>query len=146
MSYETPMAAEGMRNPNEGRGWAGLITFAACMLLLLGSFQALAGFVALFHEEKYVVGGGDFVVEVDYTGWGIVHLGIGILLLMAGYALFFRKSWARIVTIVVALISAVVNFAFLPAYPVWSALMIGLNVLIIWAVTAHPFDGNPNLL
>ena len=93
-----------------------------------------------------MVGGGDFIVEVDYTGWGVVHLGIGVLLLMAGYALFFRKTWARIVTIVVALISAVANFAFLPAYPVWSALMIGLNVLIIWAVTAHPFDGNPKLL
>ena len=74
-----------------------------------------------------------------------MHLGIGVLLLMAGYSLFFRKTWARILTIVVALISAVVNFAFLPAYPVWSALMIGLNVLIIWAVTAHPFDGNPQL-
>ena len=73
-----------------------------------------------------------------------MHLGLGVVLLMAGYGLFYRKTWARIVTIVVALISAVANFAFLPAYPVWYTLMIGIDVLIIWAVTAHPFDGNPS--
>ena len=117
------------------------------MLLLVGSIHALAGVVALFHEENYVVGGGDYVVTLDYTGWGVVHLAIGILLLMAGYALFFRKTWARIVTDRRrAPQRGLVNFAFLPAYPVWSGLMIGLDVLIIWAVTAHPFDGNPQLL
>ena len=85
----------------------------------------------------------DLIVSVDYTGWGLIHLGHrrghddG-----AGYGLFYRKTWARIVTIVVALISAVINFAFLPAYPVWYTLMIGLDVLIIWAVTAHADDGN----
>ena len=65
---------------------------------------------------------------------------------MAGYGLFFRKTWARIVTVVVALVSAVVNWVFLPAYPAWYALMIGLDVLIIWAVTVHPDDGNPKQL
>ena len=140
MSHQA--APAGRRNdPTAGeKGWAGVISFAAIMLLLIGIFHALGGAVALFKEEQYAVRGTDLVVSVDYTAWGVVHLGLGVLLLLAGYSLFYRRTWARIVAIVAALLSAVTNFAMLPAMPFWYALMIGIDVLIIWAVTAHPFD------
>jgi hypothetical protein len=146
MSHQAPVARGRRNDPTTAeKGWAGLISFAAMMLLLIGSMHALGGVVALFQEEQYQIGSTDLVVSVDYTAWGVLHLALGILLICAGYALFYRRTWARIVTIVVALISAIVNFAFIPAFPVWYTLMVGLDVLIIWAVTAHPFAGNPQL-
>ena len=47
------------------------------------------------------------------------------------------KTWGRVVAVAVAMMSAIVNLAFLSAYPVWSTIMILIDVLVIYAVTAH---------
>ena len=62
-------------------------------------------------------------------------------MVMAGWGLIFRRTWARVVTVIVALVSAVFNWVFLPAYPAWYALMIGLDVLIIWTVIMRGDEG-----
>jgi hypothetical protein len=107
------------------------------MLILLGTFHAIAGLVALFDEDYYLVGKGGLVVEVDYTGWGWVHLIVGVVLILAGMGLFSGQTWARIVAVTVAMISAVVNLAFLAAYPIWSAIMIAVDILVIYAVLVY---------
>lgn len=118
-------------------GWHGMIVFAAVMLLMLGSFHAIAGLVALFEDEYFLVTQNGLVVDVDYTAWGWTHIAIGAVLVAAGVALFSRAMWARIVAVIVALLSSIVNLGFLSAYPLWSAIMIALDVLVIYAVTAH---------
>ena len=45
--------------------------------------------------------------------------------------------WARVIATIVAMVSAVTSLGFLPAYPVWSAIMIAFDVLVIWAITVH---------
>jgi hypothetical protein len=119
------------------RPWFGWIAFAGAMLILLGTFHAIAGLVALFDEDYYLVGKGGLVVEVDYTGWGWIHLIIGVILILAGMGLFTGQTWARIVAVTVAMISAVVNLAFLAAYPLWSAIMIAVDILVIYAVLVY---------
>jgi hypothetical protein len=69
------------------------------------------------------------------TGWGWIHLILGILLVVVGFALFSRKTWAGIVAIMLATLSAIANFFFIPYYPFWSILEIALAVWVIWAVT-----------
>lgn len=118
-------------------GWVGWVLFASVMLVLLGTFHAIQGLVALFRDEVYVVGSRGLVVNVDYTAWGWVHLIGGVLAIVVGLCLMRGQLWARILAVVVALLSAVVNVAFLPAYPIWSVMMIALDVLVIWAVTVH---------
>jgi len=76
-------------------------------------------------------------VSVDYTAWGWVHLIGGIIMALAGISLFAGRMWARVVGVILALASAIVNVAFLSAYPIWSAIMIALDVLVIWALTVH---------
>ncbi len=76
-------------------------------------------------------------MNVDYTAWGWVHLLGGIVVILAGVALFAGKMWARILAVIVAVVSAVINVLFLPAYPIWSTMMIAIDVLVIWAVTVH---------
>ena len=118
-------------------GWVGWIVYAGTMMVILGSFHFLQGLVALFNDEYYLVGQNGLIVELDYTAWGWAHLLLGTLVVVAGVALMAGKTWARVVAVVLAVISSLVNVAFLSAYPVWSAMMIVFNVLVIWAVTVH---------
>ena len=126
----------------ERTGWYGWIVFAGTMMLMLGSFHAVAGLVALFKDEYFLVGKSGLVVNVDYTAWGWVHIIFGVLVAAAGVALYVGAMWARVVAVGVALLSALLNIAFLSAYPVWSAIMIALDILVIYAVTAHGAEGS----
>jgi hypothetical protein len=131
-------AADGQQDAErEPRLWYGLIAFATIMLLLEGAFHIVGGFVALFEENSYVVGKRDLMISVDYTWWGVAHMALGVGLLLAAYALFWGKTWGRIVAVVMAMASAVTNLAFLAANPFWFGLMIVLDVLVIYAVTAY---------
>jgi len=118
-------------------GWTGWIAFAGVMMILLGFFHGIQGLVALFDDQKFLVTDSGLVVSVDYTAWGWVHLVGGVIVVLAGISLFAGRMWARIVGVVIALLSAVVNISFLFAYPIWSTIMIALAVLIIWAITVH---------
>jgi hypothetical protein len=118
-------------------GWVGWLVFAGVMMILVGAFQAIDGLIALFNDELYVVRPDGLVVNVDYTAWGWTHLLLGVVLIAAGYAVFSGKVWGRTLGVVAALVSAVVNFAFIPAYPVWSLLIIAVDVLVIYALIAH---------
>lgn len=124
------------RATNPG-GWYGMIVFAGTIMLMLGAFHAIAGFVALFQDEYFLVGKDGLVVSADYTAWGWTHIIFGIVVAAAGAGLFTGAFWARIVAVIVALLSSIVNLAFLSAYPWWSAIMIALDVLVIYAVTVH---------
>ena len=116
-------------------GWAaGGITFAATMAVLIGTFQVLEGLVAVFNDEFFVVTR-NYTFDLDVSAWGWIHLIIGVVMLVVGFGLFSRSTWAGVVAVVVAMLSAVSNFFFIPYYPIWALLLIGLNVWIIWAVT-----------
>ncbi|HWS58175.1 MAG TPA: hypothetical protein VN257_06505 [Actinotalea sp.] len=117
----------------------GLTIFAATLMLLSGAFQAIQGLVALFSDTFYVVGE-SWVFELDVTTWGWVHLLLGILVALAGLALFQGATWARTVGVVVAGVSSLAAFASMPYYPLWSVLVVALNIFVIWALTAHGRD------
>jgi hypothetical protein len=121
----------------EPTGWVGWVAFAAIMMVMLGCFHAIQGLVALFDDQKFLVADSGLVVSVDYTAWGWVHLIGGIIVALAGVSLFAGRMWARILGVLAALASAIVNIAFLSAYPIWSTIMIALDILIIWAITVH---------
>ena len=121
----------------ERTGWTGWIGFAGVMLMLLGTLHALQGFVALFKDEYYMVGDNGLTVHVDYTTWGWIHLIFGIVTVLAGGALLAGRMWARIVAVIVAFVSVIVNVGFLAAFPIWSTIMIAVDFMIIWAVMVH---------
>jgi hypothetical protein len=116
-------------------GWAvGGITFAGVMMILIGSFQSIAGLVAIIDDDFYVVTQ-NYTFDIDTTAWGWIHLLLGILILLSGIYLFAGRAWAAVTAVVLAVISAVANFFFIPYYPFWSLLMIGLAVWVIWSLT-----------
>jgi hypothetical protein len=127
----------GARAPASSATWTGWVLFGAMMMVLLGSFQMIAGLVALFNDTYYRVGSSGLLVHVDYSVWGWVHLIIGAAAMATGFGLLAGARWARIPGIVVVILSAIVNLGFLAATPVWATLMIALDVILIYALTAH---------
>ena len=125
------------RYPGAPTGWVGWIVFAGIMMMILGCFHAIAGLVGIFEDKVFLVGPNKLVVHVDYTTWGWVHLLGGIILVAAGVAVFSGQLWARTVGVILALVSAIVNVGFLAAYPLWSLMMIALDVTVILALTVH---------
>ena len=121
---------------NRSSGAVGLTYFAAFMLIMIGFFHALAGLSGILKDEFYVKTP-NYLVNLDASGWGWIHLIVGIIILLAGFGLFTGAVWARTVAVIIALISAIANFVFIPVYPFWAITVIVIDVLVIWALTAH---------
>jgi len=121
--------------PDTPSGWAvGGITFAGVMMIMIGAFQGIAGLVAIIDDSFYVVGR-NYTFDIDTTAWGWIHLLLGILVLLAGIYLFRGATWAAATAVVLAVISAIANFFFIPYYPFWSLLMIAMAIWVIWSLT-----------
>jgi hypothetical protein len=121
----------------EVTGWVGWVAFAGIMLIMLGFFQAIEGLVALFNDGFYLVRPNGLVVNVDYTAWGWTHLILGAVAVAVGFGLMVGNMLARVAGIAIALISAILNLAFISAYPVWSTILIALDVIVIYAIVVH---------
>lgn len=125
-----------MANGKGVSGWVGWVYFAAFFLVLEGMFQLIAGLVLLFNQDV-VVATDKAVWFVDVATWGWAYLLIGTIVLFAGIALFKGETWARVLAVIFACISAVVNFMFIPIYPVWAIIVLTVDVLVIYAVLVH---------
>jgi hypothetical protein len=137
MTEDAYSSSRARRAERETSGTAvGFILFAAIMMLMSGVFQAIQGLVGIFENEFYVATR-NYLFQFDATTWGWIHLIGGIIVVLAGWGLLSGQTWARTVAIIVAVLSAIANFAFIPYYPFWSLLIITLDIFVIWAVAAH---------
>ncbi|MEU5878607.1 hypothetical protein [Spirillospora sp. NPDC047279] len=117
--------------------WAlGLAVFTGIMMILIGLFQAIAGLAAILDDEFYAIRG-EYAFAWDATAWGWVHLIMGMVVFFAGWGVFAGMVWARAVGIAVVSLSAVLNFLNFPNMPLWSMVIIGLDVLTIWALAVY---------
>jgi hypothetical protein len=120
------------------RAWAiGGVVFAGTIMIILGIWQFLIGLAAIINDEFFVVAQ-QYAYELDLTGWGWLHLILGVIVLLAGLAIFTGAIWARAVGTLLAILVAINNFFFLPYYPLWSILVIALTVFVIWSLATAP--------
>jgi hypothetical protein len=112
---------------------AGTSMGAAVIMVTVGIIQFFQGLAAVLKNEVFVAGV-EYVYKFDLTTWGWIHLILGILVSAVGLALFTGAGWARVAAIIVAAVSILANFLWLPYYPAWSLLIIALDVVVIWAV------------
>ena len=117
-------------------GTSGWVVFASIMLIMAGVFGIIDGLVALIHDEVYLVTE-DQIVAFDFTTWGWIHLIVGIIVTTAGFAVMSGQLWARMVGVLAATASAIAQIAFITAFPLWSVLVIGIDVLIIYGLLVH---------
>ncbi len=118
-------------------GWVGWVIFAGVVMIMLGLFHIIDGLVAIFEKGFYLVTSSQLVVHVDYAAWGWVHLAIGVVFLLTGFGVLAGLLLARVIGIALAVLSAIVNLAFLAAYPVWGVILIALDVVVIYALAMH---------
>jgi hypothetical protein len=119
-----------------GAAWVGWIIFAASMLLIIGMFNVLEGIIALVDDQRLVVTPNKFVV-VDLTQWGWTILIFGAVMIATGIGLFTAQTWARILAIIIVGLHAIVQVGWLGGYPIWSLLMIALDVVVLYALCAR---------
>ncbi len=117
-------------------GWTGWIVFAGVMMIISGSLNALYGLVAVVNDE-WVVWTNRASLYLDISQWGWVHLVIGLVVLLSGIGVFSGNVLARTVGVIAVTISLIANFFFIPAYPLWAIAVVVIDVLVIWALTAH---------
>ena len=126
--------------PSARSGFAVGVTATAAIFLILGGLaHAFQGFVAIAQNEFYATTQ-NWIFKFDVTTWGWIHLLLGIIAVFAGVGLFSGRVWARTFGVIVAGISIIVNFTWLPYYPIWALLIIAFDVFVIWALTAHGRD------
>jgi len=121
-------------------GWVvGLSLFAGMMMIITGLFNAMEGVVALARNEVYAVTP-RYIFAFDLTTWGWIQVILGVVVLAAGVGVITGQLWGRVVGITIAVLIMLANFAFLPYYPIWSLLIITLNVFVIWALCVYDRD------
>lgn len=124
---------------------AGWVVFAGFMLLVIGAFDIIQGIVALVKREVYVVGDSGLLISNSFNAWGWGLLIWGIILLLAGLSLFSGGGFGRWFAIIVVVINLIGQFAWFPAYPLWSLIVILLSVSVLWALTAGWRDARTEL-
>ncbi len=117
-------------------GWTVGFALFAAMMMMTGVWDAIVGLAAILEHDFYAVRG-NYIFKLDVTAWGWIHLVVGALVAVAGAFVFTGQLWARIVGIAAATVSALVNFMFVPYYPIWSLLVIALDVAAIWALAMY---------
>ena len=120
---------------NEAK-WTGWVMFAGIYMIIVGFFQLIAGLAALFRSEViFAAQGTVWLVSLETWGWTILL--IGVTMLLAGFGVLSGSLFGRIIGVIAAAIAAVVNFAFIPVYPIWSIIALTIDSVVIYALIAH---------
>ena len=119
--------------PSASSGW---IIFAAFVMFTLGAIDIIQGIAALAKDEIYLVTESDLLVTTNFTTWGWALIIWGIVLILAAGALFSGKEWGRWFGIVAVIVNGIGQIAWFPAFPLWSLIAIGLEIVVLYALTA----------
>ncbi|ARP73148.1 hypothetical protein LK07_28960 [Streptomyces pluripotens] len=123
--------------PTGNSSWvAGGIVFAGVLMVVNGVLAILQGIAAIAKNQVYAHIG-DYVYKINLTGWGWILLILGAIAVVAGFGILSGAAWARLVGIALASLSLVAQFMFLPYAPVWSVIMMAIDVFIIWALAVY---------
>jgi hypothetical protein len=143
-SPQPPPTGQGhARHDDDHSPWAaGGIVFAGVLLLVGGVFAILEGIVGIARDSVLVVAHGGYAYNFNLRAWGWIHLVLGVIAVLIGAGLLRGAPWARYAGIAIAALAMIANFMFLPYQPIWSLIMIGIYVFVIWSLaTYHPAHG-----
>ena len=121
----------------ETTGWVGWIVFAGTLLLLDGIFQFIMGLVSAFNHQWYVAVTASHTLVFNYTTWGWLQMLVGVTMAAIGLGLFSGSTVARVLAVLISGLSAIANLAFVGVYPLWSLVVITIDVLVMYAVIVH---------
>jgi hypothetical protein len=137
LSVETPVSSAPRGDGRAGRyevggGW---LTFAGILLLIDGTLNVIGGIGAI-SDSKFFVNDTKYVIG-NLNAWGWIILILGVVQLLTAFGLFARSTWARVVGVGFASLTAIALLLMLPAYPLWTLALFTMNMLIIYGLVAY---------
>ncbi|MGW1722493.1 DUF7144 family membrane protein [Streptomyces sp. NPDC002306] len=122
-------------------GWVtGGVAFAGVLMLLNGVLAIFEGISAIAKDDVYTLVD-DYVYKINLTGWGWILLIVGVVGVIVGAGVLKGAAWARAAGIALAALSIIFHFMFLPYQPIWSVIVIAIDVFVIWALAAYQPKG-----
>ena len=120
-------------------GWAvGFTMFAGIIMIMAGAFRRLPD--SSPSQKTSSTRQRKLHRQVRHHQLGLDPPAAWTLVLFAGFAVLSGKVWARTIAVILAVLSALSMFGFIPYYPFWAIVIIALDVFVIWALTAHGRD------
>ncbi|WP_079008938.1 hypothetical protein [Streptomyces sp. XY431] len=147
-SGATPPPGQGARPagpatppPRHGAsGWVtGGVLFAGVLMMMNGVLDVTRGIMAIAEDDVFVTTR-NYVFQFSLTGWGWIHLIIGALIAVTGFFVVRGAVWAQYVGIGLVVLGGIESFLSLPYYPIWSVVVLALDVFIIWALCTNAQD------
>jgi hypothetical protein len=123
--------------PVPSSGGAGWLTFAAVMFIAAAVFNALWGISALVNDDHFRA---DELLFGDLSMWGAIYLGLAVLLGLTAILIIRRHGSGIILGCLLAMIHGVVALMSIGAYPLWTVVLLVIDGLIIYGLTAHGVD------
>ena len=114
---------------------AGVVLFAALMLMLAGVINVCEWFVTLISSNFYPPNA--TYLFADGRTWGWIQLLIGLVQLAACYGIFTGKQWGRWLGLGFAVLSVLGQLFFVNAAPWWALIVIGIDVISIYGLTRY---------
>ncbi|MEU2432528.1 MULTISPECIES: hypothetical protein [unclassified Streptomyces] len=134
MSQNTAPRGQGHRTGTSTDAWsAGGTLFAGVLMTVVGIMDIIEGIAAIAEDDVYTRIG-DYVFSFSLTGWGWIHLILGVILVVTGWGILKDAEWARVAGIALAALNIVAQFLFLPYQPVWAIFSMAISVFVIWAL------------
>jgi hypothetical protein len=95
------------------------------------------GLAAILNDDVVTIGGDGGVTIWDFTAWGWITLVLGVFMVLTACGLFAAAGWARWTAVGFAVASALAQFGTVSAFPLWSLLVIALDITIIYQLVAR---------
>jgi hypothetical protein len=113
------------------------ITFAGFMMILAGALDLFDGLWAFSAQDTSFDA---LFYDNNIEAWGWFYVILGIVLVLAGFAVFARARWAVLFGIAAALVAATINFFWIFVHPLATAVIVTLNILVVYALTMYGLD------
>ena len=115
--------------------WVGWAATGGILMVIVGGFKAVSGFIGLFNDEWLVRGfNAYYFIDISALAWW--YLLVGLFLVFAGLAVLNGRAWGRWVGVFAAGVAIISELLWLPVYPLWSILLITMYVFILIGLIA----------
>ena len=111
------------------------------LLLVIGVFNLAGGIAAITGSHMLVTSAHS--VPGGLRAWGWVMAILGAVQLLAAARVWAGSQLARWLAVAGVGLTAIGQMFFIPAYPLWSLLIIAVEVVALWGLCAHGGRENP---
>jgi hypothetical protein len=112
------------------------VTFTALLAGIVAIYNILSGIAAIAEDDRTELIG-EVLYGVDITAWGWFWLILGIVQLVTAWLIFDRNPLGQMLGLVWAFIGASLSVFMIFVAPLWALAVLGINVLVIWALTSN---------